>query len=131
MTPNSAWPDITPFPSRSLGTTVVGTYGVGTNPQAIAFDGANIWVANYFSNNIMKLNPSTGAVVGTYGVGNPLSIAFDGANIWVTNNGSNNVTKLSLNGTNLGTFAVPPAPSGVAFDGTKIWVTYFYRVARR
>ena len=67
---------------------------VGTQPTAIAFDGANIWVANYGSNNVTKLRASDGTILGTYAVGTcPHAIAFDGANIWVANCVSNNVTK--------------------------------------
>jgi DNA-binding beta-propeller fold protein YncE len=32
-----------------------GTFNVGLAPYAIAFDGANIWVANTLSNNVNKL----------------------------------------------------------------------------
>ena len=35
----------------------------------IAFDGVNIWVANYGSNNVSKLRASDGALLGTYAVG--------------------------------------------------------------
>ena len=47
----------------------VATFAVGDAPYGIAFDGANIWVANYGSDNVTKLNAATGAVVGTYAVG--------------------------------------------------------------
>ena len=66
----------------------------------MAFDGANIWVANSGSsagNTVTKLRVSDGACVGTctFTVGTgPYGVAFDGANIWVTNNTSGNVTKL-------------------------------------
>jgi hypothetical protein len=40
-------------------------YSVGTVPFALAFDGANMWVANQSSNNVTKLLASTGATVGT------------------------------------------------------------------
>jgi len=33
----------------------LGTFTVGTNPVGVAFDGANIWVANAGSNNVSKL----------------------------------------------------------------------------
>jgi hypothetical protein len=33
---------------------LLGTFAVGTNPSALAFDGANIWVAN-FGNTVSKL----------------------------------------------------------------------------
>ena len=74
----------------------MGTYVVGTTPIAVAFEGTNIWVANYASSNtVTKLNASTGTVVGTYGVGSfPIAVAFDGTNIWVTNASSHTVSKL-------------------------------------
>ena len=73
----------------------VGTYSVGTNPQGIAFDGINIWVANNGDNTVTELLAVNGTTVSTYGVGtSPQGIAFDGASIWVTNTGSHNVTKI-------------------------------------
>ena len=100
------------------------SFPVGTDPAGMAFDGANIWVANDGSNNVTKLRASDGANLGTFAVGSqPFGVAFDGANIWVANFGSNNVTKLrASDGANLGTFAVGAVPNGVAFDGANIWV---------
>ena len=69
---------------------------VGTNPSHLAFDGANIWVTNFNSNNVSKIAVNTGTVLGPYPVGDtPRGVAFDGANIWVANYLSNNVTKLN------------------------------------
>jgi len=72
------------------------TFPVGTNPQGVTFDGANIWVANNQSpRTVTKLRASDGAELGTFNVGiNPIGVAFDGANIWVANGGSNTVSKL-------------------------------------
>ncbi|MGB7202368.1 MAG: hypothetical protein WBD16_08885 [Pyrinomonadaceae bacterium] len=98
---------------------------VGTNPQGIAFDGANMWVTtNSSDGNVTKLRVLDGVVQGTFAVGNfPAGVAFDGANIWVTRNTFNNVTKLrASDGANLGVFAVGDTPIGVAFDGANIWV---------
>ena len=68
--------------------------GSGNGPQGIAFDGANIWVANFASDNVSKLRASDGANLGTFATGNyPVGIAFDGANIWVTNDFSDSVSK--------------------------------------
>jgi DNA-binding beta-propeller fold protein YncE len=73
----------------------LGTFTAGTNPSGIAFDGANIWVTNWGSSNVMKLRASDGATLGTFAVGtNPYGMVFDGANIWVTNYGSSSVSKL-------------------------------------
>jgi DNA-binding beta-propeller fold protein YncE len=76
----------------STGATV-GTYTVGSNPAAVAFDGTNIWVTSYGNNTVTELLAATGATVGTYAVGSgPAGVAFDGANMWVTN--GNSVNKL-------------------------------------
>ena len=103
---------------------VHGDYPVGSEPVALAFDGANIWVANWDSNNVMKLRASDGINLGTFAVGvRPNSLAFDGANIWVANWDSNNVMKLrASDGVNLGTFVVGTKPSALSFDGANIWV---------
>src|SRR6185369_16632086 len=98
----------------------------GTSPFGVAFDGANIWVTNFDSNNVTKLSTS-GFPLGSYPTGsNPWGVAFDGTNIWVANSGGS-VTKLSTSGTVLGTYSVPGGsiyPSyNVAFDGTNIWIT--------
>jgi hypothetical protein len=100
------------------------SFPVGNGPRGVAFDGANIWVANAGDNNVTKLRASDGANLGTFPVGNlPFGVAFDGANIWVTNSNSDSVTKLrASDGANLGTFPVGDGPRGVAFDGANIWV---------
>jgi hypothetical protein len=96
---------------------------LATYPYGIAFDGANIWVANINSNNVTKRVASTGALVGTYPVGTgPSSVAFDGANIWVGNSSGNSVTKLMAStGALVGTYPVG-SPYSIAFDGVNIWV---------
>jgi hypothetical protein len=73
---------------------VVGTYAVGHGPFGVAFDGANIWVANFFSKSVMKLAVN-GTVVSNVAVGDGLAgITFAGGYLWVANNGSNTVSKL-------------------------------------
>jgi len=99
------------------------SFAVGFQPFALAFDGANIWVANLGSHSVTKLRASDGATLGTFGVEGPLGVAFDGGNVWVTNSGINAVTKLrASDGKTLGTFAVGTNPIGVAFDGANVWV---------
>lgn len=69
-----------------------GNYGFNV-PEGLAFDGTNIWVANWNGNSVTELNESTGAWVKTlsdssYDFSTPFSLAFDGKNIWVANNHS-------------------------------------------
>jgi hypothetical protein len=86
------------------------SYAVGTWPNGICFDGANIWVANFGDGTVTKLRASDGSPVGTYWVSvvsEPTRICFDGANIWVTNFGDGTVTKLrASDGSPVGTYAV-------------------------
>jgi DNA-binding beta-propeller fold protein YncE len=91
----------------------------------ICYDGTNIWVTNYGSNTVTKLNASDSSILGTYVVGNyPDGICFDGTNIWVdVDDNINTVTKLNAtDGSILGTYAVGDDPKGICYDGIYIWV---------
>jgi len=112
---------------------ILGTFPVGTAPEAIVFDGTNIWVANRNSNNLTKLQTSDGAVLGTFAAGDgPTRLAFDGTNIWVTNFFDNNVMKLGPDGTILNTYSAN-GPVGIVFDGTYVWYANWWdgTVSRR
>ncbi|HEY1271337.1 MAG TPA: hypothetical protein VGF08_05110, partial [Terriglobales bacterium] len=100
-------------------------FAVGTTPQNLAFDGANIWVTNLADGTVTKLRASDGELQGTFSIGSsPNDIVFDGANIWVshTDSSGGHLTKLrASDGVVLGTFAANGA-WGLAFDGTNILV---------
>jgi hypothetical protein len=99
-------------------------FKVGKQPYWVAFDGANIWSANYEDNTVTKLQANDGENLGTFPVGEePDIVAFDGASIWVGNYGDGTVSKLrASDGKNLGTFTTGREPSGLAFDGENMWV---------
>jgi len=48
---------------------VLGTFIVPDRPYDVAFDGANIWVANFYANRVTKLRASDGAVMGIFTAG--------------------------------------------------------------
>lgn len=108
-------------------TTGSNSFAVGKVPYGVAFDGANIWVANSYSNNLMKLQPSDGTILGTFAtVSYPFFMAFDGANMWVSNSGDNTVSRMRpSDGKILGTFPVGVNPHGLVFDGVNIWVANY------
>jgi hypothetical protein len=59
------------------------SFNVGDSPWGVAFDGANIWVTNYWAHTVTKLRASDGDLQGTFNVDtNPWGVAFDGVNIW-------------------------------------------------
>jgi outer membrane protein assembly factor BamB len=99
-------------------------FGVGSAPTGVAFDGKDIWVTNFTSNDVTKLQASDGALLGTLAAGSsPSGVAFDGANMWIANQGSSSVTRLrASDGTSLGSFPVVFSPIAVVFDGVNIWV---------
>ena len=91
-------------------------YSVPGNPEAIGFDGTNMWTANYGGGSVSKITPS--GVVTTYGGlgGSPSGVAFDGTNIWVSNYGGGSVSKITPSGAT-STYSVSGGPNDIAFDG--------------
>src|SRR5919112_6327672 len=99
-------------------TTAAAAFGVGNGPEGVVSDGANVWVANQFSETVTKLS-GDGAALGTYAVGRrPLALAFDGNFVWVANYLSDNVMKLDpSSGAVVGTYAVGDGPGGLLAAG--------------
>ena len=70
--------------------------GTGVGPYAIAFDGTNMWTANYSSNSVTRITP-TGTMITYTGTGStPQYIAFDGTNMWTSNTNGKSVTKIRV-----------------------------------
>ena len=56
----------------------------GDRPEALAFDGRAIWIANKRDDEVTKLKSSNGELIGTFAVGgSPVAMAFDGTDVWV------------------------------------------------
>lgn len=108
---------------RESDNVALANYRVGDGPFGVAWDGATMWVANYFSQNVMRLAVD-GSIVGIYPTGDGASgIVFDGDSVWVANNGSNTITRLrATDGGLLETIEVGSGPFGVVFDGEGVWV---------
>jgi len=94
--------------------------GTGSGPDGIAFDGANMWTANYYGSSVTKIAP--GGSMTTYtGTGSyPIGIAFDGTNMWTANYEGSSVTKVAPDGT-MTDYEVDLYPQAIAFDGTNMW----------
>ena len=99
------------------------TFPAGSSPIGLAFDGANIWIADWIGNAVIKMRASDGVILGTYGIFEPFFVAWDGASVWVTNEvgqvtkfrGSDLTRELTVD---LGSSQL----GGILFDGTSIWV---------
>ena len=109
----------------------VGTFflTVGNGPIGMAYDGANMWVANGGDNTVTKLRASDRKVSSGFrcGIVAGFHCVFDGANIWVTNELADTVTKLRATdgacvgtctfsaGGAAGSFAIGVAKHGIIF----------------
>ena len=109
--------------AREATARVLGVFPAGDGPSALAFDGENIWVANYFSGNVMKLRAADGAALGTYPTADGAAgLAFDGHNLWVTSASANRVIALRRDGSVMASYATGQRPHQVLFDGANIWL---------
>ena len=104
-----------------------GDFGVGTLPSGVAFDGANIWVANFGGNSVTKLRASDGANLGTFPVGQgPVGIAYGVGVIWVANYTDNTVSGLDPgSGAPVLSFNVGKAPHAIVFAAGAIWTANY------
>jgi hypothetical protein len=112
---------IDPTTAPGAASLVVG--GLGNAPLGIAFDGLDIWTAN-FGGSVSKIDPVAKTVLFTVSTGfsQLFGILFDGANIWVTDNAAGTLLKLDSSGVILQTVTVGTNPTSPVFDGTNIWV---------
>ena len=103
---------------------VLGTYKAGDGPFGIAFDGTSIWVTNFWSGSVMKLNPADGTVLGTFKAGDGAAgVTVNQGRVLIVNNGSNSIITLSTEGAQLSKAIVGRSPFAVVSDGTYAWVT--------
>jgi hypothetical protein len=104
----------------------VAASNLGNGPNAIAFDGINLWTTQLFAGSVSIITPQATipypVTTVTAGFANPLGILYDGAHIWVTDNGAETLLKLDASGNILQTVTLGQNPQFPAFDGTNIWV---------
>ncbi len=95
-------------------------------PEAVLYDGANVWLTDLFLGTLQKLD-SSGTVLQTVTVGSgPGFPVFDGSNIWVPNQGSQSVSVVrASSGAVLATLTGNGinGPFVAAFDGQRVLVT--------
>jgi hypothetical protein len=113
-------------PTQTPGAVTVAASNLGNVPNAIAFDGINLWTTQLLAGSVSIITPQ-GTIpypvtTVTAGFANPLGILYDGAHIWVIDNGSETLLKLDASGNTLLTVPLGEDPQFPAFDGTNIWV---------
>ena len=93
----------------------------------IDYDATNdvLWVHNFDTKKIYKVNPSNGAVLDDFSspaTQYPTGLAFDGTHLWVVDRDQYKIYKLDTSGNQLSNFAIPVSPQvqygprGLAFE---------------
>jgi YVTN family beta-propeller protein len=100
---------------------------VGTTPLGVTTGAGSVWVSNFGSDTLSRINTATNAVTATRAVGDgPQGLAFAVSNVWVANSLADTVTRFNpSNNTASLPIAVGDDPRSIAFDGTNVWVTNF------
>ena len=82
---------------RNQDGSLIASFQVGGVATALAFDGANIWVAMKSNDTLLKLRSTDGFIAGTFNLSPgsaPASLVFDGLDLWIANSGTNTISKL-------------------------------------
>jgi peptide/nickel transport system substrate-binding protein len=98
---------------------------VGHQPNGIAIGDGGVWVADTGDNAVVRIDPSTQAVITTIPVGdNPLGIAVGAGSVWVANSGNGTVSRIDPQ-TNrvIATVAVGGSPQALTIADGRAWVT--------
>ena len=108
----------------------------GFQPSGLAFDGTFLYVSELSGvRTIFKLDPSTGAVLGSFlspsatgldGAGNPNGLVFDGIDRLFVTDIAGIVYEIDTEGTTIfNTFSLPFRGGAIAFDGVNLYISDF------
>lgn len=108
----------------------------GFQPSGLAYDGTFLYVSELSGfRTIYKLNPTTGAVLGSFlapspagfdGNGNPSDLVADGAGRLFVSDIGNIVYEIDDTGTTIfNSFSLPFRGGAIAFDGTNLYIGDF------
>jgi YVTN family beta-propeller protein len=98
---------------------------VGQSPDALVYGFGSLWVANSGENTVMRINPKTREVIGTFEVGaNPDAIALSAQNVWVANGSDGTVTEIDAATSRVVVPRIPVGalPAAVAVGPNGVWV---------
>src|SRR5262249_38642628 len=112
----------TPTDSTALGLTPV-----GSNPQLVASDGVNLWVANIGSDSVWRVRASDGKKLEDWtGANGAVGVQVAKGRVFVTGNTFPNGTLYQIDPSQPAgavttlTSALDASPEGIAFDGTRV-----------
>jgi hypothetical protein len=116
------WWTTTPQYAFGLGVTAV-----GLDPEGLAADGQDIWVANTGSGTVSRVRASDGRLLETWtGAGDPVAVLAAMGRILVTSIRPPEGTLYMIDPTQspgpaTAVATLPPSPISMVFDGSRIW----------
>ena len=95
-----------------------------SNPSGIAFDGKNLWTADWLSMTAVRHNMDESlSVAKKYQLPiNPFGLAWDGQNFWTSDSWAKKINKHSQDLSVIASYKSPAAnPGGLCWDGKNLW----------
>ncbi|MNK32071.1 Serine/threonine-protein kinase PknD [compost metagenome] len=95
-----------------------------SSPRGLSFgykgESWRLWIANSDANNVVSLDPQTGAAtIEVSGIGKPSAVAFDSqGNLYVSSNTGNSIFRRDAGSSTLTSFANVPSPAGLDADAS-------------
>ena len=96
-------------------------------PNALAFDGSDLWVAGLDEFQLFKISTVDGSVIETFPITNqrPFGMTYDGTNFLIADADTDDIYKYDSTGNLISTItpsvSQPSYCEGLAFDGTSLW----------
>jgi len=94
--------------------------------SGLAFDGKNLWLADFKTDSLYALSPKNGRVVEALPAPSyrPYGLAWDGSHLWVVDREENNIIQFDVkSGVSVWTIPSPvERPEGLAWDGKNLWL---------
>jgi YVTN family beta-propeller protein len=111
------------FAAGAPGASVTARVTVGLQPCAEIAGFGSVWVANYGSSTLSRIDPKTNRVVGTVHVGTePCGLAAGAGSIWVDGYGTGTVERVDPEAMRrVAAIGAGPSVWDVAFDGKHAW----------
>jgi DNA-binding beta-propeller fold protein YncE len=111
--------------SIAIGQIVKSFPSPGPSPAGLAWDGHDLWHADYQTDWVYKINPTTGAATVMFSPPgpDPGGLEWTQGYLWITDTNYNVIYKLnSTTGAIVKSFPSPGSgPLGLAWDGTYLW----------
>jgi YVTN family beta-propeller protein len=91
----------------------------------LAVGGGTLWASERAANRVARVDPKTGAVVGTIAVGNsPTGLAFGSGAAWVANSLDGTISRIDpITDSVVATIMTGNGPAAVAADARGVWVS--------